>query len=203
MLKAYFDIFEITEEQLTEKAITRLKFTSFVALFLMPATTFMSMAQVSGVMRHILMGFIVFALICFGYVGMSRASNRFWVPDKFLDEGEIERKRGVWYATFISIMTVAFMALLGFIACEVFLELKLTGISTNDVLYYTLGNLLMSTVCLQAFFTARDLQPLDADIMETSPARTAIDKGYKYVACAFVFFMLVLPVILGPVMQGQ
>ncbi len=36
MLKAYFDIFNATEEQLTPKAIGRLKFASFLGMFLMP-----------------------------------------------------------------------------------------------------------------------------------------------------------------------
>jgi len=196
MLKVYFDLFAATEAQLTPKAIGRLKLASCAALLLMPTVTFIELSQVSGLLKNILMGFVLFALICFSYVAMSRAGNRLWVPDKYLDEGEIQRKRHVGYMTYFWVIMCGLVVMGGLLLAMLVFKLPPINMPADEVLYFAVGNLLMGAICLQTFFTAHIMQPLEADNAEGKPVKSGMDKWYKYFACAFVFLVLILPFLM-------
>ena len=202
MLKAYFDIFNATEEQLTTKAIGRLKFASFLGLFLMPMVILIDVSGVSGALLNVMMIFTLFTLVGFGYAAMSRAGNRLWVPNKYLDESEIRTKHISAYKTYKWLMLSIFGGVISFVVLEKAFGLSLVNLNVNDVLYYILGYFLMTAICLQTFFAASLMQPLEIDEVSGQLARNATDKWYKIVACVFVFVFLILPFIIGPFTEG-
>jgi len=198
MLKTIFNIFVVTEEQLTKKSITRLRVASCLSLFFIPAVAILQESNVTGFMLMALGVFTFIALISFGYVAMSRATNRLWVPNKYLDEAEIQRKQISAYQTYTSLIFAAFIVLVLFLLDHSLFHSFALNVNVEKALYYIMTGLISSMITLQTFFAAKLMQPLDVDNEAGAFANSGADKWYKYAACAFVLAFLILPLMLGP-----
>jgi len=199
MLQRYFDIFAATEEQLTKKAIGRLRFSAFLGIFFMPFYTVLSFQEFSDAVGMIIIALTGAAFLGFVYAAMSRAANRVWVPDKYLDESEIKIKHQTAYMSYKWILISAFVLSLTTLIDVNFNALKTLSydLTVTDYLFYTFGSLFICAFCLQAFFLAGLMRPLDADGLDESGVKSGADRWYKYSTSVFVCVFLILPAIFG------
>ena len=198
MLRPLFDVFAVTEEQLTKKAIDRLRLASCFSFFFFPVVTIMQQSNISGVMFMTLGVLSLIGLFSFAYVALSRAGNRLWVPNKYLDEGEVQRKQVSAYHTYTFVMLGMCVILLFFVIADRLYDLRALSVSVDKIIFYAIGNFVMCGISLQTFFATKLMQPLDAENEGGALVKSGADMWYKYVACGFVLLALILPLMLGP-----
>ena len=206
MLKRIYDTFQITESQLTKASLMRLKLAALISLALMPVLTVMSMRGVTGLAIYIMIGLIGIALLSISYVAFARITNRVWVPNKHLDENEIQIKYKSAHKTYFWIVWVLSIMLIGLHEAERLFGLQFSDYSVNDVLYDTIASILITMFCLQSYFAASLMQPLEDDDVLAQSENNKIDFRYKLAGTILVLCVLVLPYIyrmLGAINAGQ
>ena len=179
MLKRFYDTFQITESQLTKASLMRLKLAALIGLAPMPLVTVMSIIEVTGLALYVMISVKVIAIPCFIYVACAGITNRVWVPDKYLDENEIQIKHKSAYKTYFWTSWVLFIILLSPHAAERLLDLQLSDYSVNDVLYDTIASIWITMLCLQSYFAASSMQPLEGDDDRARSDNNKIDFRYK------------------------
>jgi len=93
MLSAVYKAFEATEVQLTPKAITRLRVSAILSLFAIPIFAVAKLFDLPNGVSNVIIPFGLLCMLAMAYAFSTRLANRLWVPEKYLDESEIERKR--------------------------------------------------------------------------------------------------------------
>lgn len=190
MLKAMFDIFEPTEKQLTSAAIMRLRISMVFGFFALPIFAAIEVLALSGSAR---MAAIIVGIIC--YIGLvygliTRMANRLWVPEKYLDESEIEiKRRSASLAYQIMMFTVAALIATFFVLSQQGSDFTVSA----RALVYLFGSLMCAFFCFQTFVAAMMIKPLsDGDIEITS-----MDKRYGFIMAGCLMTLALIGAAIG------
>lgn len=198
MIRALFDLFQITESQLTRGAQLRLRAAGILGLFSLPL-------GVAKIKQHGAINFtqfenwidyaFVLAVLGFVIVAMTRAVNRLFIPDNYLDESEIVRKRHINGTVFYIIMTIAVM-LLGVV---LFYALSGANLSLNLKNVHMIAMFMMGVFvpicCLQGLVLSFIVKPLDGE--GVSMSMRAQDYKYLVLTISFVVVCTALAVGIG------
>lgn len=190
MLKPLFDVFQVTEQQLTAKAIKWLRISSVLSLFALPSYMIVEGFDLGPVLTGAFSLLAMAGLLGILYAYSSRVLNRVWTPDKYLDEAEKERKRSASTFAFIVVVASAMIVCAGallfwFVSGEIpaFLAHERAAI-------YTLGLIIMFAISLQAIHLAWNIKPIeDAAAEDTQP-----DKRYKSWIAFYIGLCVIVPV---------
>lgn len=167
MLRALFDLFQITESQLSRAALLRLRLASIVGLFAVPLGVIKlrhsgqwNLLQFDGWYDYA----FVLTIIGFIFVAGTRAVNRLFIPDAYLDEGEITRKRQVNSTVFNVFMSLITIVLIIFVLLLLsgYRELNVGFGTTQGILIFLMA-VFMPLFCLQGFLVSLIAKPLDFD----------------------------------------
>jgi len=193
MLKAMFDIFEPTERQLTQRAISRLRLASVIGFFAMPLVGIAQLAPLTGGLNTAVTVLSIIACLAMVYCLLTRLANRLWVPEKYLDESEIELKRRSASLTYQILMLViaGLIAGMAFVSAGTPAAMDIT-LSCNLVLL-TLGSLLIGAGCLQTGLAAWMTKPIDAE----GTAPSLMDKRYGLFIIVFLMSGAAVGALLG------
>lgn len=192
MLKAMFDIFETTEVQLTHSAVMRLRWASVMGFPALPIFAAIEYFEPTGALITVAFIAGIISVLSLVYCASTRLANRLWVPEKYLDEVEIERKRRSASLTY-QILVLLFAAV-----ATVFLFVFPASQVSNSVsftpraLTFLFGALLCCTCALQTGIAAWMTEPLT----EGRPVRTPTDGWYKWGVGGFFLATFVLIVVL-------
>ena len=174
MLRALFDLFQITESQLSKGALLRLRFAAILGLLSLPL-------GVAKIKQHGLINFgqletwvdyaFLLAVMGFFIVGITRSVNRLYIPDAYLDESEIMRKRQVNGMVFSILMHVGMtvfilLVLLGLIGINLSLNLNTEH---YDFMFILIA--FMSIFCLQGLLLSFIAKPLAEDDLPAKLSR--------------------------------
>lgn len=198
MLKALFGLFEITESQLSKGAMLRLRVAGFLGLLALP----LGIAKIN---QHSVINFIQFenwidiafviAVVGFVVVGSTRAVNRLFIPDRYLDESEVARKRHVNATVFWIFMTVGILLMLVILAFMLSgTEMTLHLQSSHYMLVFLMG-IFIPICCIQGLVLSFLSKPLDDD--DSTTVMTAQDYKYLVSMIAFVTIATVLGIMIG------
>ena len=179
MLSAVFKAFEATEVQLTPKAITRLRVSAILSLFAIPLFSAAKLFEWPDGVSNVLISFCLLCMLAMLYAFSTRLINRLWVPEKYLDESEIERKRRSSSLTY-QFMIYALMIIL------VLLTLSRHALvdfpwDTRTIFYLT-AVLLFSVMSLQTIIAAFMISPISDD----EARKVAADGRYKWLMAAML-----------------
>lgn len=92
MLKLYADTFKLSEAELTEENLKRLKLYTLLGLPAFPLIGLVLFKEFSFSLTLIIVAIALISLCFVTMTMMSRFVNRFWARDKYLDEWEVARK---------------------------------------------------------------------------------------------------------------
>ncbi len=186
MLRTFFDLFEVTESQLSNYAMMRLRIAGIIGLLVLPLGVakvrqhgIINMTQLEYWFDYV---FIV-AMLGFVVVAATRSVNRLFVPDAYLDESEIERKRKVNGLVFSIIMAISFALLC--VLMVFFLsgrEFSLKLISGHEILVFMMG-IFIPICCIQGLVLSFIAKPLDDDGLN----KTMSKQDYKYLIMLIAF----------------
>ena len=176
MWSAIFKTFETTEIQLTNKAIKRLRLSAVMALFALPCFAAIELFDLSKNVENILLVAGGISFLALMYTAIVRLANRLWIPEKYLDEAEIDRKRRSGSLTNqIMIWLFSFFTLVAVLADRFGLG---SGIDwTPRTFTYLFGILFMMMICVQTAIAAWMTEPL----ADASVKRVASDTRYPWI----------------------
>lgn len=192
MLTTFFKAFEATEIQLTAKAIKRLRISALLTYLVLPcypAFRFLELSKNVEIPLIIILTISVLAMI---YSSLTRLANRLWMPESYLDEVEIERKRrsaSLTLQIMFGLLTVVAIVSVFFHKFTLGAEIAWTPLGLG-YLFISLGAFAANT---QIFIAACMTQPLADATAETIPA----DIKYKWSALVFLIGLIVFSLILG------
>ena len=177
MLSAVYKAFEATEVQLTPKAITRLRVSAILSLFAIPIFAVAKLFDLPNGVSNVIIPFGLLCMLAMAYAFSTRLANRLWVPEKYLDESEIERKRRSSSLTY-QIMIAALMITL------VLLTLSRNALADfpwdTRTIFYLTAVLLFSVMSLQTIIAAYMISPISDDEAQ----KVAADGRYKWFMAA-------------------
>lgn len=176
MWSAIFKTFETTEIQLTGRAIKRLRLSAVMAMFALPCFATVELLDLSKNVENILLVAGGVSFLALMYTAMVRLANRLWIPEKYLDEAEIERKRRSGSLTNqIMIWLFSFFTLVAVLADRFGLG---AGIDwTPRTFTFLFGILFMMMICVQTAIAAWMTEPL-ADV---NVKKVASDTRYPWI----------------------
>ena len=197
MLSKIYNVFETTEIQLTPQAIKRLRVTAILGLFALPLFAAAEMFNLSTRVTNILIGLGVISIISMLYSATTRMANRLWVPEKHLDEAEIERKRRS------GSLTNQLILLALSLGCLTVLTLELNGFGTGEwwngrVFTYLFGSLVILSTSGQIAIAAWMTEP----ISDPQVSKVAADKKYQWIATAAIIGVIAIAVLLRYLIRG-
>lgn len=190
MLKAMFDIFEPTEKQLTPAAIMRLRISMVFGFFALPIFAAVELLPLEDSVRMvaIIMGVICYIGLVYGLV--TRMANRLWVPEKYLDESEIEiKRRSASLAYQIMMFTVAALIATFFVLSPKGSDFTVSARS----LVYLFGSLMCAFFCFQTFVAAMMIKPLSDGDIEVTP----MDKRYGLIIGGGLITLTLIGAVIG------
>ena len=192
MLKQVFGLFEITESQITESAIKRLKWASIISFFLVPLVAILHLFQPfnSPGTKSVILALAYISILGFFIFGFSRALNRLWIPDRYLDESEISRKREVNHFAFVWLITGVMIAGFALIVLDS-LGVNSPGfMSDPKIMFFSLALVCVSSLSLQGLKLSKVLTPItDEERTEDSKHKDKI-----YLICVYSYIIGVLVV---------
>lgn len=181
MLSTFFNIFETTEMQLTPAAIRRLRVSSILSFFAFPCFAAAELIATSETAKIVL---IVIGLICAAamvYCFCTRLANRLWVPEKHLDEAEIERKRRSGSVTYQIMLTVLMVLA---VAASLIVEGDLQVLLNPRAALYSTAAFFIGALSVQTAIAAFMTEPLSEGAVDKVPA----DSRYKWLLLLMVAF---------------
>lgn len=163
MLKAYADIFKISEQDLTQKSLDKLKLFALLGLPATPLYALSMFGSFSTLTTAALLGLCFLSGTFLLITMLSKFTNRFWARDKYLDEWELKKKHhsmavGLQITSYI-IGTIMILAL----AATPFLNIKFT------IGFEHIAMAVFSLICIMVYI------PLLFLLWTTSPIK--IEKG--------------------------
>ena len=190
MLKSFFGIFEVTEAQLQPGAIQRLRWGSYLSFLFLPAAAIghFSDAVQDGVASVLTLSAFAIGFLGFCLMGFARTFNRLWTPDRYLDEGEIARKREVNSFAFFWVMTILMLILFAVVFLGVF------DVSAPDMLLDSktpIGIIMMvflTALSLQGVKLSSLLRPMESET--GAIARNRVDRYYGLFALLYILVVL-------------
>ena len=190
MWSAIFKTFETTEIQLTNKAIKRLRLSAVMAMFALPCFATIEFFDLSKNVENILLVAGGISFLALMYTSIVRLANRLWIPEKYLDEAEIERKRRSGSLTNqIMIWLFSFFTLVAVLADRFGLGSVIDW--TPRTFTYLFGILFMMMICVQTAIAAWMTEPL----ADASVKRVASDTRYPWIILG-LFVLVFGPVFL-------
>lgn len=159
MLKSIARVFELKETSISKGTLRRILFLMIISLPTWPLVVL----DYYKILPENWMGDVAFGLMVLGAIAMicficTRFVNRFYFPDKYLDEWEIKIKH--------KSMTFAFMCLIWVLAPVVIILSNTHNFGLNlkgmEVAIWTVG-LLLSLLYIQTFHALWQVRPLDAE----------------------------------------
>jgi len=190
MLNWYANTFRISEKNITKAGLLRTKVFAWMMLMIVPLEMLGS-DWIDNPKNLIIssLGAVAIVLSLIGWIALllSPLVHRFWAPDKYLDEWEIEVKRKGMAAGY----KVLFGALvIGLIYSAVFTEYG--EATTKSLSYFRLDSLafavLILTFGIQTLVQLRLIRPIDQEDVEDE-----MQKGHSIwgrIAVVFAIFML-------------
>lgn len=189
MLKAVFDIFEPTEKQLTKSAILRVRWTAVLGLFVLPTFAAIELLPITGDMRvaAITLGLALGAALL--YCLSTRMANRLWVPEKYLDESEIEIKRRSASLAY-QFLVLALAAVLLLLTLP---TVETAMLVTPRAITFSLGSIFIGIICIQTIFATFMMKPLSDGSVDVTP----MDKRYGFIMGLVLIALFGLSYLVG------
>ena len=181
MLAKVFNVFETTEIQLTPQAINRLRFSALMSIPAMPLFAAAEFLNFSESVNKVLIALGVICALALLYCFFTRMANRLWIPEKYLDEVEIDRKRRSASLTY-QLLVIGLMVSLT-------IMLLLTGAEKNSatllsprMFIFFLGSLMCVSMGVQTAIAAWMTEPLSHGKVD----KVASDGRYKWVVLLII-----------------
>ena len=185
MLAKMFKVLETTEIQLTPKAVKRLRISALMSIPALPLFAVAELFEFSDMTTNLLLGFGTISFLALLYCATTRMANRLWVPEKHLDEVEVERKRRSG--------SLMYQVLLAFFAFFAGVFLALDGGTANTfwsprAFTYFFGSLFAVSTSVQVAIAAWMTEPLS----EPDAVKVAADVRYQWIVFAIVIGLVII-----------
>jgi hypothetical protein len=178
MLTTVFKAFEATEVQLTPSAITRLRVSAVLSFFAIPIFAAVEFLSLSGGVKTVLIALGIVSALALLYCYSTRLANRLWMPEKYLDESEIDRKRRSGSITYQILSIILMVLSVGFIVFQG----TLAGFTLDArAVSFGLAILLFSAMSLQTTIAAYIISPISDGPVE----KVAADGRYKWLILGY------------------
>ena len=195
MLARLFNIFETTEIQLTPNAIKRLRWSALLAIPTIPSFAAIEFLTLSGATQIAVIILGAISMLAMIYCFSTRMANRLWIPEKYLDEVEIDRKRRSGSLTYQLLIA----CLMLFIPIMVMFY---TGFDGNAVavwngreITFLLASIFTIALSVQTAIAAWMTQPLSDD---SNVEKVPMDARYKWIMGAVIIVLLGGTLMAGP-----
>lgn len=181
MLKAFFDIFQVTDAQITPSAMARLKWASALSVPAIPFAGVAKYGNLPGGLEGLFVGLAFISTLGLLYAFTSRLANRLWIPDKYLDEAEIARKRQSGSLTFLWTIAILMAVTFGMLLW-INVQGSLPAYMKSDLfIIIAFGAVITMPISFQTLCVANSLGDLEPD---QTTVKTSVDRYYKYGAIA-------------------
>lgn len=185
MLARFFKIFELKEKDLSRRALLRFRIFTILAIPVFPLFTLIELGNLSQSATKTAMVVGIISFIFFCIVGLSRIANRFWTPNRYMDEWEIQLKQ--------SSMSFAYQLIFIGVVASVLVLISVGWIETEAVLFefkahqlvWALANIFVMMLFLPLIYIIWALRPIDVDDRDTE-LRGAWYKKPGMIAAAIV-----------------
>ena len=189
MLAKLFNVFETTEIQLTPSAIKRLRLSALLSIPMLPSFAAIELLSLTGNAKVAMLALGIISALAALYCFSTRMANRLWIPEKYLDEAEIERKRRsgsltyqllIWICAFALPITMLFFGGLD-------VDSDVGTVLTGRALVFLLGSIFMITLSVQTAIAAWMTPPLSED---GNVERVPMDARYKWIMGAILLIVI-------------
>lgn len=194
MLAKMFNIFETTEIQLTPSAIKRLRWSALLSTLALPSFAVIEFLNPTGNARMAVLAVGIIAGLALLYCFSTRMANRLWIPEKYLDEVEIDRKRRsasltyqilIWGLALFIPITMLFLG---------GLDRDAGAVLTGRAFTFLLASIFIITISVQTIIAAWMTQPLSDD---SNVEKVPMDARYKWIMGGTLIVLIGASFMLG------
>lgn len=196
MLKTIFDVFQVTEAQVTSSALRRLKLASIVSIPALPLAVLAKHGGRDGALQVIILTLAAVSVLALLLVASSRIANRLWIPERYLDEAEITRKRKSASLAYQCVHLMSAVFIIWFVLAFNSGSGLFDIFSDGAAFMYLMGTIMTVSISLQTLFACLDMAALDSENVD---ARSAADKYYKYGALAAFLGLFAMTYLLSTI----
>ena len=194
MLNWYVKTFELQERHMTKSYIRRTSILSwilFVALLLDPAIIDWIAELYGELWVDLLLVLVLIPLIALFMIGVSPLVHRFWAPDKYLDEWELDVKRRGMAAGY-KVLALALLISLVYLGTQMdYLESTKPAVSIERLVSFVFGFLVIAFFA-QIQAQLRRIKPIDVDELDDG-LRVRRRIGGKIAISVAIFLILFAP----------
>lgn len=203
MLNWYAKTFELTERHMTKSYIRRTSVLSWILFLALPLDLIDLewVVEKYGVFwEYVILVFAIIPLSAFFIIGVSPLVHRFWTPDKYLDEWELDVKRRGMAAGY-KILAIALLCSVFYIGTKI----DYTGSTDPQISIERVGNFAFGFLII-AFFAQiqaqlRKIKPIDVDELDDE-LRGRRRIGGKIAISVAVFLLLFGPAMIQGISDG-
>ena len=159
MLRSIARVFEFKESSISKATLRRITFALLLSIPAFPLTVMRMYDLIPNPMIEGISVFVsIVGVLSLAYCMSTRFINRFYFPDKYLDEWEIEIKHKSMTFSFMIMFWVLPIVVLALLALIDF-QLDISG----EIVFFWGGGLLLSVCYIQILHALWQVRPIDVE----------------------------------------
>ena len=163
MFASFFKIFELKEKDLSRNALLRFRIFTILAIPAFPLITLVELGTLSDGAKDAVMIAALISMVFFVLIGLSRIANRFWTPNRYMDEWEVRLKQSSMSFAYQLILIAVVISVIVFISIDwMQSEAVLLNLKANQM-FWIFANLFVMIIFLPLIYVIWALRAIDSD----------------------------------------